>query len=169
MNYKGIWKNFFNSFINESHELLNPEIKGASLDNQVDSLLETYENESREKNVINEAGEDDEGGDEEGDEGDDDNSEPNEPDKLTRNDIDLEEYANKANKLIENFFTLIEVKNTVFRKSINHLSRVYDADTVKEYQSLLREEHGFERSSFDDDQEAPIAIGAGSSGGGGSI
>lgn len=113
--------------------------------------------------------EDSEGGDEEGgDEGDD---EEEEEEKLTSEDINIENFAASVMRLIDNYDSLLEVRSTVLRRTVNFLSKNYDKDVVDSFKEGLVESYGVEIGKTDSEMEdeefeAPGADRAGASPGG---
>jgi hypothetical protein len=117
---------------------------------------------------------------EQDDEGDEENPEEDEedskPEKLTESDIDLNQFANDVSRLIENYDSLLEIKNTIIRRALKYISESYDKSAVDKLKEVLLDEHGLEAGSTKKDNEerfsappAERAIGAGGGGGGGGI
>lgn len=164
----------------------------SSLDAQVDKLLNAYEAEAKNlkkegydfrmltRRFLTEAGEDEEGddaggeedaaGDEEGEEGGEEAS-PEEPKKLTSEDIDIVSFASAVSRLIDNYDQLLEVRDTLIKRSRDFLKKNYKEDVVSSFMSVLRDEYDIELGVTDVDKRfdinVPPAAGAGSSGGGG--
>lgn len=127
-----------------------------------------------------EEGSDDKEDDSSNDEGDEENpeddSEDSKNEKLTESDIDLNQFANDVSRLIENYDSLLEIKNSILRRTLNYLSESYDKSTVDRLKEILLVEYGLEAGSTKKDNEerfsappADRAIGAGGGGGGGGI
>jgi hypothetical protein len=179
---------------------LDPDLGGEdSVDNQIDSYLSQYEKtakdalkESRDwrstvKRLLKEADdeeENEEDADEEGDseddeggeEGDEDAEEDTEPEKLTADDIDLNQFSNDVSRLIENYDSLLEIRNTILRRALKYLSKSYEKSATDKFKEVLLNEYGLEIGSTKRDNEerygapaAERAIGAGGGGGGGGI
>ena len=157
-------------------EVVKKELQ-ASLDKQVDNFLISYESESSVKNEgfnfrsaarnflsassnnLFEA---------EGDEAAKDK--PEEKKMLTIEDIDVEEFASNVVRLIDNYDSLLEVRNTLARRAINFLSENYTSDVVNQFKLVLEDEHdivvGKSNAEEEDDEfPAPSAERAGSGGG----
>ena len=146
-----------------------------SLDDQVDRLFSGYlkeaknsKNEGRSfdslvRRVLRE--EDDEEEDDSDDEADD------EPEKGTIEDVDVQSFANDVMRLVENYDTLLEIRNTLLRRASNYLSKVFEDDVVSAFEDALKEGHGVEIGVTDVEKEtefqAPAAAQAGPMGGGG--
>lgn len=149
---------------------------GTSLDAQVDRFLAQYESEAKQqkqegfdfrrlvRRLVNEA---------EGDEGEQaPTAPPAEPaGKATIDDIDVESFANSVVRLIDNYDSLLEVRSTLVRRATNFLAKAYDDDVTKQFETVLREEHGIvpgqSKDQVDDDQfVAPAADRAGDGGSG---
>lgn len=153
-----------------------------SLDDQVDRLLTSYEKEAKKaKNeskdlrylmnrFLLEAGED-----EEPDEGDKEEpaaeGEEAKPEKLTSEDINIDSFAESVVRLVDNYDSLLEVRDTLIRRARDFLKETYDDATVNDFLSSLRENYDVEigLSQYDKESEiaAPPAARAGSSPSGG--
>lgn len=147
-----------------------PEDGEDSLDVQVDKYLADYEveakvskNEGKDfrmmvRRFLSEADED------EGEEGADDK-------KLKAEDIDVESFVNSVMRLVDNYDSLLEVRNTILRRAANFLIKGYEPDVVQAFKDALLDLHGMEigksRAETEDDEfESPVASGAGPSPGG---
>lgn len=149
----------------------------SSIDQQIDDYFLQYESDAKVKknegvdyrmmtrsflSSINEAGED-----EKNDKPDD---QP-ENKKLTSNDIDVEDFAISVVRLIDNYDSLLEVRNTIARRAINFLTKNYEQDVVNEFKIVLEDQHDISlgKSKFDKEDEefqAPPAVRSGGVGGG---
>lgn len=151
-----------------NEEKMKKEMKD-SLDQQVDDLLISYESEAKTKknegldfrmmtrrflsSPLLEAEED------------------KDKKKLTIEDIDIEDFAASVSRMIDNYDSLLEVRNTLARRAINFLIENYEEDVVNEFKNVLEEEHdisiGKTKTELEDEEfEAPFADRAGGSGGG---
>lgn len=168
------------------------EEKGVdSLDAQVDKYFAQFESESKDiqknesfffsrnkKNYLFEADEDKEEDDTESeDEESDESEEAGEdslPEKLGIDSLDPYFFANGVARLIENYDTMLEIKNCLVRRSLNYIRKSYKDEVVDEVKRALADEHGLEtgRSRFDREAEefappsAERGSGPGSAGGG---
>lgn len=153
-----------------------------SIDSQIDSYFSDYEaksksvkkNESKSlfgfmKKLLREADEDEKKKDDEKGKEDDEGDE--EPKKLTSDDINVESFVNDVVRLIENYDSLLEVRNTILRRAVNFLLKSYEPDVADSFKEVLEDNHGLEigKSKFEseDDFEIPRADRAGNSPGGG--
>jgi hypothetical protein len=150
-----------------------------SLDQQVDDLLASYESESRSKKnegldfrmmtrrflssttrTLVEAQDEDKK-----------EEEPSEEKKkLTIEDIDVEEFASNVARMIENYDSLLEVRNTLARRAVNFLIENYEEDVVNQFKDVLEEVHDIEigksKAEIEDENfQAPPADRAGGGGG----
>ena len=105
-----------------------------------------------------------EGGDEEGGEEEEDE----EPEKLTLDDVNVESFADSVVRLVENYDSLLEVRNTILRRAVNFLTKTYDIDVVDSFKEVVQERHGIEigksKSEMEeDDFQPPAAARAGTS------
>lgn len=137
-----------------------------SLDTQVDRFLSDYESEAKSSKKegkdwrmtvrrILEAEED----------------APTALDSMSSNDIDVSSFTNSVIRLIENYDSLLEVKNTILRRAVNFLEKSYDNDVIAAFKDALKDEHGIEigksKSDVEDEFAAPPAGAAGPIGAGG--
>jgi hypothetical protein len=172
----------------DDQEKLNHE-KDDSLDVQVDRFLGQYESEAKSvkteglnfrsmtRRFLSEAEDEDEKEDTSDDDVDEESkedetdSEPEEPEKLTLEDIDIASFANDVARLVDNYDSLLEVRNTIVRRAKNFLSESYDADVLSSFENSMQNDHDIstEKSKYDLDDEhvAPAAERAGNGGGGG--
>lgn len=184
--------------LREAEEEINEEKGEDSLDAQVDKYLSDYEAEAKNlkregrdfrslvRRFLREAPEDedeekededaeDEGGDEEGDEegggdegGEDEEEKDEEPKKLTLDDVNVESFADSVVRLVDNYDSLLEVRNTILRRAINFLAKTYDIDVVDSFKEVVQERHGIEigksKSEMEEeDFQPPAAARAGTS------
>lgn len=132
-----------------------------SLDAQVDRLLSDYESEAKSLKKegkdwrmtvrrILEAEEE---------------SAPAALDSMSSDDIDVSSFTNSVIRLIENYDSLLEVKNTILRRAVNFLEKSYDNDVIAAFKDALKDEHGVEigksKSDVEDEFAAPPAGAAG--------
>ena len=101
-----------------------------------------------------------------------DEEKPEEKKKLSAEDIDIEEFASSVVRLIDNYDSLLEVRNTLARRAMNFLSDNYSPDVVSQFKIVLEDEHDITVGKSKADEEdnefpAPAAARAGSGGGGG--
>jgi len=160
-----------------------------SLDQQVDDFFANYENESKLKKnegfdlrsmtrrflldvglPLLEADEDKK--DDNKDKKVDNEKSAEVPRKLTLDDIDIENFASSVVRLIDNYDSLLEVRNTLARRAKNFLSKNYTPDVVKTFENVLADEHDLKigESHLEKDAgdfQAPPADRAGVSPGGG--
>lgn len=151
-----------------------------SLDSQVDRYLADYESEAKSsknegldfrmmtRRIMNEAEGDEDASDESGAE----DATTEEPQKLSLDDIDVESFANSVARLVDNYDSLLEVKNTLVRRAQGFLAKTYDPDVVESFERLMREEHGIvpgksKQEVEADEFPAPAAARAGEGGGAG--
>ena len=154
-----------------------------SLDDQVDRYLTDFEAEAKSakteardwrrtvRRIVEAEGDEDKEDkkDEEGAEGE---GEEEKPKKLSADDIDVDSYANSVMRLIDNYDSLLEVRNTILRRAANFIGKNYEMDVLNQFKETLRGDYGMEigRSPEDMTDEkfpAPPAARAGGTGGGG--
>lgn len=145
--------------------------KQDSLDAQVDRFLMSYEKEAKgaktegfnfrsmTRRFLNEAEGDEEEGDEKG-EDDEAEAEPqvDEPTKLSLDDIDLNSFASSVARLIDNYDSLLEVRDTIVRRASRFLGKNYDSQVVSNFESVLRDEFDIEQGVSDVDKKYEIEV-----------
>lgn len=161
-----------------------------SLDSQVDNLFSDFEKEAKNlkkegkdfrsfvRRFLTEAEEDEKEEDKEEEEkkpDEDKKDESGEPEdeeaekkKLTIDDIDMTSFANSVVRLIDNYDSLLEVRNTILRRAHNFLMKSYEPSVADSFDETLEEVHGMQvgKSKFDkddDDFQPPAAARAGTS------
>jgi len=94
-----------------------------------------------------------------------------EPEKTPLEDINMESFVTDVMRLVENYDSLLEIKNTVLRRAANYLSQNYEGDALQLFKDQLQESYGIEigqsESEKDDEVQPPKAGAAGPMGGGG--
>lgn len=146
---------------------------GDSIDSQVDRYLGQYEGDAKKADsespgatvgamesidwrdlikghLITEAeGDDDQGqADKKPDEAADDAA-PDEPPKLGMENLDVAKFADNVVRLIDNYDSLLEVRNTLLRRAKSFLKKTYDDETLKAFDDVLRDDHGMEAGTDD--------------------
>jgi len=133
-----------------------------SLDAQVDQFLMNYEvegkhakNEGKDfrsfvRRFLREAEE----GEEDETEGDEADATSAEQKKLTIEDLDIGTFTDNVVRLVDNYDSLLEVRNTILRRAANFLLKGYDADVVDSFKEMLMERHGLEIGQSKYDHEA---------------
>lgn len=58
--------------------------------------------------------------------------------------LDVEKFANDVVRLIDNYDSLLEVKNTLIRRATAFLKKNYDDEVVKSFEDTLRDDHSME-------------------------
>jgi hypothetical protein len=85
--------------------------------------------------------------------------------QLTLNDIDVEEFANHVVRLIDNYDSLLEVRNTIARRAINFLLENYEPTVVKQFEVVMEDQHdiviGKSKADQEDEKSSPPAVGSG--------
>jgi uncharacterized protein (UPF0305 family) len=142
-----------------------------SLDRQVDRYLADYEKEAKSvkseskdwrrtvKRLL-EAGEEKE-----------EDKKEEKPKKLGGEEIDIVSFVDSVNRLVENYDSLLEVRNTILRRAANFIGKNYKPDVVNSFKEALRDNYGFDigksaEDITDEQYPAPPAARAGGTGGG---
>lgn len=91
--------------------------------------------------------------------------------KLTLENLDVENFASNVVRLIDNYDSLLEVRNTITRRAINFLNKNYEPSVAKEFELVLEDQHDISvgKSNIEKQDEefpAPAADRAGGAGGG---
>ena len=85
--------------------------------------------------------------------------------KLGIDDINVESFSSSVVRLIDNYDNLLEVRDTLLRRSRDFLKKNYSDDVVSQFLSILREEFDVRINVDDVDKEfifePPPAVGAG--------
>ena len=154
-----------------------------SIDIQIDKYLIDYESEAKNsKNegldyrmlasrILSEAEDDEE--DKKGDKESKNKETEFKPEKLTAEDIDVKSFVSDVVRLVDNYDSLLEIRNAILRRAVNMLKKNYDEDVSKSFKEELLESYGMEigvsQSEKEDSLEfqPPRAGAAGPLGGGG--
>lgn len=161
--------------LREAEEEPKKEEGEDSVDAQIDKYLSQYESQAKEDSKakveavsynkmtydwrrLTEA-EDDEKKDEEA------------PEKTKLEEINMGSFVSDVMRLVENYESLLEIKNAVLRRAANYLSSNYEGDALQAFKDELLESYGVEigqsESEKDDEVQAPKAGAAGPMAGGG--
>lgn len=107
----------------------------------------------------------------EADEDKDDKKTEEETKLLTAEDIDINSFITDVMRLVDNYDSLLEVKNTILRRAVNYLNKSYEQDVSQLFKEQLVDSYGIEigLSKMDREEEfqAPRAGAAGPASGGG--
>lgn len=127
-----------------------------SLDAQVDKLFVEYENQAK-KNKLESKFK---------------SSIIKEKDEKEKESLNVDSFTTDLIRLINNYDSLLEVKNTLLKRAVNFLSKNYDQSVINELKNTLREVHGIviDKSEFelsDENFPAPPAERSGAGGAGG--
>ena len=193
MTPKSFFKNIARNLLKEVEDV-KPESGEDSIDTQIDKYLTSYESEAKvsknegldfrmmSRRFLIEAEEDEKEEDppaddktatddatDKDDTASSDEEKVEEPEKLKLENIDIGSFVSDVVRLVENYDSLLEVKNTIFRRAYNKLAKSYDQETVDAFNDELLESYGVEigktDSEVEDDFEAPKAGFAGPMGG----
>jgi hypothetical protein len=174
--------------LSEAEKKAEKEQPEDSVDRQIDKYFSEYEKEAKSVkqegldfrvmsrnffSLMLEAEDDEEAEDkdEESEEGEEEGG-GEEPAKLTLEDIDLENFADSVVRLIENYDSLLEIRDTIAKRSMNFLSKNYEPNVANEFKEILETQHDvmIGTTEFDEDADdfpAPPAERAQGGGGGG--
>lgn len=133
-----------------------------SLDAQIDKFFVNYESEAKNlqqegldfrmltRRILMEEDEEEESSEADEDEADSESSEESdegsdeEPEKLTSEDINVQSFVTDVMRLVDNYDSLLEVKNTILRRAAKYLEKSYDEQTVELFKEELLESYGLE-------------------------
>lgn len=151
-----------------------------SIDAQVDKLLSSYEAEAQNaknegldfrmmtRRFLLEADEEDK---DEKKKDKDKGEEKKKKESLKLEDINVTSFTTDVMRMVDNYDTLLEMRNTLLRRATNYLVKNYDKATVEAFKAELLEAYGIEigESKFDRERELefqpPPAAAAGPAGG----
>jgi hypothetical protein len=138
-----------------------------SIDSQIDSYFSDYESEAKNlqkegkdfrslvRRFLREAPKDEEEVEEE------ETEEKEEPKKLTIDDVNVDSFASSVVRLIDNYDSLLEVRNTILRRAVNFLAKSYEKDVVDSFKEIVQERHGMEigksKAEIEDEEFQPPA------------
>ena len=158
-----------------------------SLDDQIDSLFIKFESESDKNesvkslfNLMFEAPEDEE--EEELDPGEAESPEEEQPPEPPssvgseerdeevsgepgRPPLDMDQFTQRVVRLIENYDSLLDIRTVILNRAANYVLENYDEAAVGDFEDTLEIDHGLSLDPQDNEQETPMAIGAGPAGG----
>lgn len=82
--------------------------------------------------------------------------------KMSDEDIHVDSFVTDVIHLIDNYDSLLEVKNTILRRAANYLNEHYNDDVSNEFKAAIRDQYGIEigKSGYELDDEnfpAPTA------------
>jgi hypothetical protein len=60
-----------------------------------------------------------------------------EPEKTKLEDINMESFVSDVMRLVENYDSLLEIKNTVLRRAANYLSQNYEGDVLQVFKNSV--------------------------------
>ena len=113
-------------------------------------------------------------GDEEessGDESSDEEEKVEKPEMLTADDIDVNSFASSIARLVDNYDSLLELRNVILRRAASFIAKGYEQDVVDAFKEALSIDYDMEigetETSDDEKYPAPKAGFAGPAGGGG--
>lgn len=93
------------------------------------------------------------------------------PEKTALEDINMKSFVADVMRLVENYDSLLEIKNTILRRAANHLSENYEGNALQSFKEELLESYGIEigqsESEKEDEIQPPKAGAAGPMAGGG--
>lgn len=155
-----------------------------SLDDQVDKYLVSYESESRKsksegldfrmmtRRFLIEAGEEDEKDEKKDEEGkEDEKGEEIDAQKSSLEDLDMGSFVSDVMRLVDNYDSLLEAKNTILRRASNYLLKNYEKDAADAFKAELLDSYGIEigksKSEIEDEKYQPPKAGASGPVGGG--
>jgi len=179
---KAHWKKLVESYRRNLHEAEDKKAEDEgedSLDDQIDRYFNDYESEAKSAKVesrdwrrtlrrLLEAE-----GDEEADtKASSDEKDTKKPAKLSVDDIKVDSFLDSVMRLIDNYDSLLEVRNTILRRAVNFLNKNYEPDVAQQFKDSLRDSYGFDigKSAKDVSDEQftapPAERASGPSGGG---
>jgi len=94
------------------------------------------------------------------------------PEKLPVEDLDMESFVNNVMRLVENYDSLLEIRDTILKRALNFITKNYKKDAQQSFEDTIFEIYGVKigtskKDIEDDYYPAPRAGAAGPGGGGG--
>lgn len=154
-----------------------------SVDSQIDAYFSRYESEAKNskneghdfrllmRRFLTEADDDKDENKDKDKSKDKDELKDKKLEKLSIDDLDVDSFADSVVRLVDNYDSLLEMRNTILRRAINFLVKNYEKDVADAFKESMMERHGLEvgksKSESDDENfQAPAADRAGASPGG---
>lgn len=104
-------------------------------------------------------------------EAEDEDKKDEKPEKTKLEEVNMGSFVSDVMRLVENYDSLLEIKNTILRRAANYLSTNYEADALQAFKEELLESYGVEigqsEAEKQDEFQPPKAGAAGPMGGGG--
>lgn len=130
-----------------------------SVDNQIDKYLSQYESQAKEDSksklasvsyesltrnwrALTEA--------------EDDEKQDEELEKTKLAEINMGSFVSDVMRLVENYESLLEIKNTVLRRAANYISENYEGDALQVFKEALFESYDIEIGQTKSEKEAEI-------------
>ena len=174
---RDMFKQLVTSLLTEADENEKKIASEDSLDAQVDKFLIAYEADSKEikkesfnfrssmRALLLE---------EEEEETDDAEDEPDDAlvKKLSAEDLNMEEFVNNVMRLVENYDSLLEIRDTILKRALNFIAKNYKKDAPRAFEDTILDLYGVKIGSSSQDvadeiNPAPLAGAAGPAGGAG--
>lgn len=160
--------------LREAEDEPKKEVGEDSIDDQIDKYLSQYESQAKEDSKekfesvsyekmthdwrsLTEA--------------EDEDKKDEKPEKTKLEEVNMGSFVSDVMRLVENYDSLLEIKNTILRRAANYLSTNYEADALQAFKEELLESYGVEigqsEAEKQDEFQPPKAGAAGPMGGGG--
>lgn len=153
------------------------ELPPNSVDDQIDGILIGFESDSvveemtlRKMFMLQEQGEDGESGESDEDDEEkenvdltkgDEESDVEEPVSPRKPRIEINEYARKVARLVENAMNMLDVESVIINRAIARLKESYGDDVASEFEDVLAQKFGIELEPETEVPAPPPAVGAG--------
>lgn len=179
---RDMFKQLVTSLLTEADENEKKIAREDSLDAQVDKFLIAYEADSKEikKESFNFRSSmralllEEEEEEEETDDAEDAEDEPADAlvKKLPAEDLNMEEFVNNVMRLVENYDSLLEIRDTILKRALNFIAKNYKKDAPRNFEDTILDLYGVKIGSSSQDvadeiNPAPLAGAAGPAGGAG--
>jgi hypothetical protein len=79
--------------------------------------------------------------------------------------LDMDQFTHRVVRLIENYDSLLDIRTVILNRAANYVLENYDEAAVGDFEDTLEIDHGLSLDPKDNEQETPMAIGAGPAGG----
>ena len=149
---RGNWKKLVlearRKLIKEEGKSETPKERGNdSVDVQIDKFFSNFESEAKmskneslnwrmiTRRLLEAEGEEEEASEEEPE--DAEGAEETAPEKLSIDDIDINSFAAAVARLVDNYDSLLEMRDTITRRAANYLSKGYELSVVQKFKDVM--------------------------------
>lgn len=178
MKKNSVLKHLIQRLLKEAEDpISDPDLEGDdSVDSQIDRYFADFEGEAQNlkkegtdfrmlmRRFLTEADEEpddeklDDTSEDESDEGTDAEAETKEAPKLAASEIDMTNFVNDVMRLVDNYDSLLEIRNTVLRRAAKFIKDKYEPDALVLFKQELLETFGEKIGKSDKDMEDDLDV-----------